>query len=56
MGDTIFEPYVRGRNSNQPGIGLGLATVRRIVESHRGRVGVQSRPGCTCFWFELPKA
>jgi len=55
MGKAVFEPYVRGPGSPGPGIGLGLATVKRIVESRRGRVGVWSDPrkGST-FWVELP--
>jgi signal transduction histidine kinase len=54
--EQVFEPYVRGRATTQPGIGLGLATVKRLVEGHGGRVGVRSvlGQGCT-FWFELPK-
>jgi signal transduction histidine kinase len=57
LGTHVFEPYVRGRHSKQPGIGLGLATVRRMAEAHGGRVGVESRP-CrgACFWFDLPRA
>jgi len=52
---ALFEPYVRGE-SNQPGIGLGLATVKRLTEAHGGRVGVESSPGAgSTFWFELPK-
>lgn len=55
--DHVFEPYTRGRNSKQPGIGLGLATVKRLAESHGGSVGVRSQPGRGCvFWFELPAA
>src|SRR5262249_41882777 len=55
--EHVFEPYVRGRNSRQPGIGLGLATVRKMAEAHGGRVGVESRLGRgTTFWFELPRA
>ena len=52
-----FEPYVRGPQAHtEPGIGLGLATVRRIAEAHRGQVGVDRAPGGgSLFWFELPK-
>lgn len=54
---NVFEPYVRGRATNQPGLGLGLATVKRMAESHGGSVGVRSTVGQGCtFWFELPKA
>jgi signal transduction histidine kinase len=53
----LFEPYVRGPGATQPGIGLGLATVRRLAESHGGRVGVDSTLGQgSVFWFEIPRA
>jgi signal transduction histidine kinase len=53
----VFEVYARGRGSTQPGIGLGLATVKRLAESHGGRAGVRSILGRGCtFWFELPRA
>jgi signal transduction histidine kinase len=53
---SIFEPYVRG-NTSAPGLGLGLATVKRVVEGHGGHVGVRSIPGHGCtFLFELPIA
>ena len=52
----VFEPFLRVNQSNKPGIGLGLATVKKIVEAYQGRVGVDSRPGRgSTFWFELPK-
>jgi signal transduction histidine kinase len=55
--ERAFDPYVRGRSSSKPGIGLGLATVKRMIDGHRGRVGVRSVPGRGCtFWFELPIA
>jgi signal transduction histidine kinase len=53
----VFEPYVRGPDAAGPGLGLGLATVKRIVETHGGMVGVESHAGAGCrFWIELPKA
>jgi signal transduction histidine kinase len=53
---TIFEPYVRGPTAGKPGIGLGLATVKRIAQSHGGQAGVESTPGRgSTFWFELPR-
>lgn len=55
---SLFEPYVRvGRDRAKEGLGLGLATVKRLAEGHRGSVGVRSEPrkGST-FWFTLPRA
>jgi len=38
-----------------PGSGIGLATVRRAVDAHGGRVGLEETPGGgTTAWFELP--
>jgi signal transduction histidine kinase len=52
----IFEPYVRAKEAAQlPGLGLGLATVKRLVESHRGSIGVHSEMGRgSLFWVEFP--
>jgi signal transduction histidine kinase len=52
---TVFEPFVRGAGAKPVGLGLGLATVKRIVETHGGAVGVVSTPGAGArFWMELP--
>jgi signal transduction histidine kinase len=52
----VFEPYVR-LSDGGGGIGLGLATVKRIVVAHGGTCGVRPAPGHGCvFWAELPLA
>lgn len=50
----IFDLYVRG-TTTAPGFGLGLATAKRLVESHGGSIGLRpSTSGGSVFWFELP--
>lgn len=54
---AIFDVYVRGASRDRDGLGLGLATVKRLVEGHGGRVGVQSELSVgSTFWFALPLA
>jgi two-component system sensor histidine kinase KdpD len=53
---AIFEKFVRGsRESSTPGVGLGLAISRAIVEAHRGRIWAENVPGGGArFCFTLP--
>ena len=54
--EAIFEPYVRADGATQPGLGLGLATVKRLCVAHGGEVGVRSTLGQgSTFWFTLPR-
>lgn len=52
----LFQRYFRGRNSQgQPGAGLGLHLVQRIVTLHGGSIEVQSTAGeGTTFLITLP--
>jgi signal transduction histidine kinase len=55
--ERVFEPFQRAGDAHRraPGMGLGLFVVRRIVEGHGGRIGVESRPGAgTTFAVRLP--
>jgi signal transduction histidine kinase len=52
---SVFEPFVRGAQERAGGVGLGLATVKRLAEAHGGAVGLESTVEVgTLFWVELP--
>jgi signal transduction histidine kinase len=56
LGD-IFNPYWQAKRTARLGAGLGLPIAKGIVESHGGRMWVESEPGKgTKFFFTLPVA
>jgi len=54
--EAVFQKFTRGdRESATPGVGLGLAICRAIIESHLGRISASNRPGGGAnFTFTLP--
>jgi signal transduction histidine kinase len=55
----VFERFYRvekSRDRATGGAGIGLAIVKTLVELGGGRVGAESAPDATRFWFSLPAA
>ena len=53
--DHVFDPFFTKRDVGE-GMGLGLSICHRILESHEGRVEVESEPGkATVFSIRIPQ-
>lgn len=53
--DRMFEPMQRGHDAEVQGLGIGLATCRRIAHAHGGHIGLDESPdGGTRAWVVLP--
>jgi two-component system, OmpR family, sensor histidine kinase KdpD len=54
--EAVFQKFTRGeRESATPGVGLGLAICRAIVEAHKGKIAATAtRGGGATFTFSLP--
>ena len=56
----LFQPYYRGRLAKEdspPGLGLGLAISKQLVETQQGKIWVESKEGNgSIFAFSLPLA
>ncbi|MDC9724301.1 MAG: ATP-binding protein [Gammaproteobacteria bacterium] len=52
----VFKPFSRLgiENSSIPGMGLGLAQAKALIESLGGRIGFNSSKTGTTFWIDIP--
>jgi two-component system, OmpR family, sensor histidine kinase KdpD len=55
--DSLFEKFTRGETeSATPGVGLGLAICKAVVDAHRGKISAANAPGGgALFTLKLPR-
>jgi len=57
MKERIFEDFFTHRPGREPGLGLGLGFVRRVIEAHGGTIRESGEPGAgAVFLIEFPKS
>ncbi len=50
----LFDPFIRLAPKNIEGSGIGLATVKKVIEKHQGKIWAESKPGKgSVFYFIL---
>lgn len=54
--ENIFDMFKRLHGESIPGVGIGLATCKKIMERHEGKIWAESEKGKgTVFYFSIPK-